>query len=418
MSSTVGAAKLDGYSITVDARVLGLSGLGRYLREVLAALFTDGRFGRIELLGHPGALEPFVASAAPGSQRVVIRSFAAPLYSFAAQSYWWRRRAARPSDVSWFPHYDAPAWGMPERSVVTVHDLTHLLLPDTFPLWRRTAAGVLLRRVVRQAARVITVSAATRRDLLERIPEASAHTYVVPNGVGEQFLLSAPFGERAGGSAASSSPYLLCVGTRKPHKNLGVAVEVLARLRAESPRLRLVVAGPRSRGWEAVLSYAGRLGVADGVVDAGEPSDDELRAFYAGCEALLLPSLWEGFGLTALEAMGCGAPVIASNRGALPEVIGGAGVTADPNDAASMADAVQRLWHEPAFRRDLIARGRKRAREFSWSRSAEQTLGHLAAVAGLQDETADRLRRRIGTASRFAKNQPCSHDPYAGELWS
>lgn len=362
----------------MDARALRVSGIGRYLREILGALFTDPRFTRIKLLGVPQDLEEFRGSVAHG-EKAVICAYPYGFYSPYAQAAWLGLCAtgATEADVAFFPHYDAPLLALPSRSVVTIQDLIHFKVPSAFPLWRRQAAGLLLHRAVRGAGRVLVSSESTRRDLVERFPGSDAKIEVVPFGVSRFFHAAA----RGGAARSVGHPYLLCVGNRKPHKNLAAAIEALALLRPDAPDLRLVVAGEWFPGWEAVLQRADALGVRDRVVEMSGVTDSALRDLYARCEALLFPSLYEGFGLPVLEAMACGAPVIASNRSSIPEVVGDAGVLVDPEDSRAMAEAVRRLRREPEFREDLVRRGRARAVKFTWERAARSTVDVLHRVA-------------------------------------
>lgn len=365
-------------SILVDARGLLASGIGRYLREVLAGVFADPRFARIRLLGAPEPLRDFCAGQ-PDPERASIHAYPHGFYSPAAQAAWLRVRATGQAraDVAFFPHYDVPLLGFPARSVVTVHDLIHFKVPQAFSSWRRLGAGVLLRGGVSAASRILTVSESTRRDLVERFPAAAGRIRVVPNGVGS-FFRPSPEEELPGIPAAP--PFLLCVGNRKPHKNLGAAVDALAILAGERPDLRLVVVGEVFSGWAAVLARAEARGVRHRVAEVPAPTDAQLRALYSRCEALLFPSLYEGFGLPVLEAMACGAPVVVSNRSSLPEVVGDAGLLVDPEDPRAMADAVRLLHHDPRLRADLVRRGLERAREFGWERSVKAVVDELHAV--------------------------------------
>jgi glycosyltransferase involved in cell wall biosynthesis len=366
--------------VLVDARGLLTSGIGRYLRGVVAAILADPRVSGVKLLGEPASLRDFARSAAGGHKAAVV-PYDHGFYSPAAQAAWLalRARGIADADVAFFPHYDAPCLAMPARSVLTVHDLIHFKVPEAFAAWRRAAAGVLLHRGVTAAARVIAVSDATRRDLVERIPSAAGKVVVVPNGV-TRF-----FGEGAGGGpsvgAGIGGPYLLCVGNRKPHKNLEGAVETLARLAAARPELRLVVVGEVYPGWSAVLERAEALGVRGRIVELSGVDDARLRALYAGCEALLFLSLYEGFGLPVLEAMAAGAPVVASDRSSIPEVVGDAGLLVDPRDPAAAAAAVLRLAADPAFRAERVRRGRARAAQFTWERAGRETADILNRVA-------------------------------------
>lgn len=369
--------------VAVDARPLQSSGIGRYLREVLRAMLADARFGEIVLLGETAEVGAFLAAhrvAVP----VRIEEHRGGFYSPRAQLSWrsLRRRGRVNVDLAFFPHYDAPLLDLPRRSVVAVQDLTHFKVPEAFPAWKRAGAGVLFERVVHGAGRIVVSSASTRADLVQRCPVAARKTQVVPLGVGKSF------GACRAGECASCActralqPYLLCVGNRKPHKNLGVAVEVLARLLPERPELRLVLAGARFGARDEVDARADALGVSHAVVERSQVSDDELRCLYSHAEVLLFPSLYEGFGLPPLEAMACGTPVVASNRASIPEVVGDAGVLVEATDVEAMAAAVRRLTTEPDLRAAMVERGRERAAGMRWEEAARRTLDVLLDTAG------------------------------------
>lgn len=377
-----------GITLLVDARALWTSGIGRYLREVLAHLLQDPRFARTTLLGDPEALREFVAGLNPAGE-VRIEAYPGGFYSVRTQLAWLLRaaRGANAADVVFFPHYDAPLLARPRRRVVTVHDLTHFKAPEGFAWWRRAAAAVLLRRAVSGAARVIAVSEVTRRDLVEQVPRTAA-VEVIPNGVDPVFHLELALDDEPPALFSQFAPFLLCVGNRKPHKNLVAAVETLALLRPERPNLRLAFAGRVFPGWERVLARAEQLGIRDSIIDLQKVTDEELRWLYANCEALLFPSLYEGFGLPVIEAMACGAPVIASNRASLPEVVGDAGLLVNPDDYPTMAAAFLRLSDGSPFRAELISRGKERSRRFTWTSSVREAALVLTEAANGQPESA------------------------------
>jgi glycosyltransferase involved in cell wall biosynthesis len=172
------------------------------------------------------------------------------------------------------------------------------------------------------------------------------------------------------------------VGNRFPHKNHVAAVDALARVREGGSAMRLVVAGGTANAhWPAVMRHAEARGVADAVTDLGRVSETELRCLYAHCTAFLFPSLYEGFGLPVLEAMACGAPVIASNRSSVPEVMGEGGLSVDPGDSQAMADAVARLEREPRLRDEWIRKGREQAARFTWESTTQRTMDILYRAA-------------------------------------
>jgi glycosyltransferase involved in cell wall biosynthesis len=227
------------------------------------------------------------------------------------------------------------------------------------------------------ATRIITVSRHTRYDVAQLVPGAAARIQVVPNG-------ATALCTGAGSPplpAGVTRPYLLAVGSRRLHKNFRCAVDVLALLAMDEPALRLVVSGEDAPHWREVMAHASQLGVAERVIAAGTSNDGQLAALYANAEALLFPSLYEGFGLPLLEAMQCGTPVVASNVASIPEVAGDAALLFNPHDAAGMAGAVRRLRGDAQLRSDFVERGRVRAAQFTWERCAELTESILLEAA-------------------------------------
>jgi glycosyltransferase involved in cell wall biosynthesis len=366
-------------TLLVDARGLWLSGIGRYLREVLHHLLRDESFGRFRVLGDPAQVGAFARDAG-ATGRVEVVPLPPRFYAPAVHlrmAYLAARGALR-ADAAFFPHYDVPPLARLPPLVVTVHDLSHFVLRDVFPARKRIPAWLLARGAVSRARSVLVVSESTRRDLLSRIPRAADRVHLVPQGVARVFFSPAADEPLP---AASGRPYLLCVGNRKPHKNLETAVEVLRRLQPEHPGLRLVLAGEPLGSGGPVRRRAAEAGIGHLVEDAGAVDDAALAELYAGAACFLFPSLYEGFGLPVLEAMAAGAPVVAADRSSLPEVVGDAGLLADPTDPAALADAVGRVLADPLLRADLVARGRARAAGFTWEATAAATAERLREAA-------------------------------------
>jgi glycosyltransferase involved in cell wall biosynthesis len=260
--------------------------------------------------------------------------------------------------------------GIPQ--VTTVHDLVPLLFPDEYPRPRYYFRH-LVPALLRESRAVVADSEATRRQVIDayRLPLDRVH--VIPCGYD-----AARF--RPDGPAAHDGgvPYVLYVGNLLPHKNLPRLIEAMVRVGGRVP-VRLVVAGSGRPANVAVLtSLAARLGARVELRLYVPP--EELPALYRGARVVALPSLAEGFGLTALEAMACGTPVVAANASSIPEVVGDAGLLVDPRDTDAIADAILRLLTDESLRRRLIAQGLTRAACFSWERTARQVLAVLDQV--------------------------------------
>jgi len=168
-------------------------------------------------------------------------------------------------------------------------------------------------------------------------------------------------------------PFLLSVGSLEPGKNRERLLQAFARLQARGLKHTLVVAGQRAWRYEGEAPLARRLGLADSVRFLGHVPQADLPALYSAADLFVFPSLYEGFGLPALEAMACGTPVVASNVSALPEVVGDAALQVSPLDVEALADAIERLLRDDRLRADLRERGLERARQFSWEKAARRT---------------------------------------------
>jgi glycosyltransferase involved in cell wall biosynthesis len=366
-------------TLVVDARALWKSGIGRYTREMTSRLVRRERFAKVILAGDTRELDAWRADEGITALTSTVE-VKGGRYSLASQRDWTRLAPTLPRGaIVWFPHWDAPVFYSGPPTVVTVHDLIHLRVASAATPLERLAMRALVRVVTRRARRVVTDAAFTRDDLLSIEPSLAGRIDVVPAGVSSLFLASpADVDALPKGVLA---PYLLAVANRKLHKNLVAAVEVLARLRADRPTLTLVVGGEHFPEWAQVLARAEALGVRDAIVDLPHLSDAALAALYRGAECLLFPSRYEGFGLPVLEAMACGAPVVAANTTSIPEVVGDAALLFAPDDVNGMADAVRRLRTDSELRKQLIDAGRSRAAAFTWDKAAERLERVLIEVA-------------------------------------
>lgn len=365
--------------IGIDARLWGgpgSGGIGRYTRslvETLVGLAPDEQW--VLYFDRPASAVPPGAEARclPWRRRLVWTLWAAP-----------RDLARRPVDL----FHAVTGFELPPtraaRLVTTVHDVIPLRFPHLAPRRHRWAVRMLLPGALRRAARVIAVSEATRRDLLARYRLPPGKVVVVPEAASPRFGRPAEAElTRVRARYGLEAPYVLFVGVLEPKKNLPALLEAVARLcraGAWGPS-RLVVAGATGWGTDDLEARVARLGL-DGVVRwLGPVPEADLPAVYAGALAFAFPSLWEGFGLPVLEAMAAGTPVVASRRGAIPEVTAGAALLVDP-DPPALAEALGQVLADPGLRARLREAGLARARAFSWERTARETLAVYRAAAG------------------------------------
>jgi glycosyltransferase involved in cell wall biosynthesis len=294
------------------------------------------------------------------------------------------RQVRRRTDVDLFhivDHSDGHlcyALGRTQRPVVvTCHDLINYIQPEnirtqtSMPLvstwvWRYAVQGIA------QADHIITVSDHTAKDVMATFGVEPARLTTAPNGVDSAFRPLPPKAIAAARSRYHLAPDTLCllnVGSNHPRKNMVAVLKALAVLRQQSLPVHLLKAGANFT--DEQKNYLHQQNLTDCVAYVGKPNQTELVELYNAANVLLAPSLYEGFGITPLEAMACGTPVIASNATALPEAVGDAGVLVAPNDIEGMAANVVRLANDRCFRENLIEKGLTRASQMSWVRSAD-----------------------------------------------
>jgi glycosyltransferase involved in cell wall biosynthesis len=272
-------------------------------------------------------------------------------------------RALAEDEFLWSPANTGPL--AVTRQDVTLHDLSVLDHPEWFAPSFRLWYLCMLPWLAKRARNVLTVSEHSRRSIIKRFKLPEEKVTAIPNGVNlRQFHPCDPAPVRAKYELADR--YILCVGSLDPRKNVERLLQAWSRL-SDIQELELVIVGSRSNVFRPVdLGGSSRRTRFLGYVP-----DEDLPALYAGSTFFIMPSLFEGFGLTVLEAMACGAPVITSHAGALPEVAGDAALQVDPTSVEGMAEVMRLLLVDEGLRSQLRHKGMERACQFSWERSAE-----------------------------------------------
>ncbi len=277
--------------------------------------------------------------------------------------------ARRRLDVLFNPGFTAPLL-CPCPMVTVFHDLQHKSHPEHFRWWDLPFWRLMLFQSACTSEWLIAVSEATRSDLLRYYPVAPGRVRAIPHGVDERFF---EIDRRRGGSG----PFLLCVSTLHPHKNLDRLVRAFARFRAARPGIGLVIAGMRGFHAEALERLIAGLDLGDAVRLTGWIPREELYALFRDAAAFLYPSTFEGFGLPVLEALAAGLPTACSDIEPLAGNAGDAALLFPPEDESAIEAAMMRLTSDAALRDRLAAAGPLRARRFSWRTAAEATLAAL-----------------------------------------
>lgn len=292
----------------------------------------------------------------------------------------WRHR----QDVYFFPASVLPLGYVPDKSVMTIHDVAFLFFPECFSPSLRRWLMLATEQGIQKACKIIAVSEATRQDLLAYYGIDPRKVVAIHHGVHEMFhpLDShdiAPLQQKY----RLTRPYILCVGTLQRRKNIPRLIQAfyLLKQKYHLPH-KLVLIGQKYADLpeDEIFATIERLFLDEEVIWTGYVPAQDLPALINGAEAFVLPSLYEGFGMPLLEAMACGVPVACSNTSSLPEVIGECGVLFDPYCVESIVDTLYHLLGDHTLRSELRAKGLVRAASFSWSTCARKTLNILESV--------------------------------------
>lgn len=347
--------------------MIGHGGIGSYIRTTVPRVLALRPQWRFTLLGRKEELESTIGEA---DAHVV--ECTAPIYSLREQIAL-LTATPRLTSVFWSPHYNVPV--MTRHPIaVTIHDVAHLRLREYATAARRAYAKTLFGFVRRRAAGIMFDSQFTRGEFLRLVGVPRGLEDVVPVGIDPAF--QATEGAR---HPRTASPYFVYIGNAKPHKNLRTLLDAFAVVRSELDA-RLVVVGQLDSLRTADADGISRLREAQAVSHYAHVSTADLRQLLAGAVGLVVPSLYEGFGLPPLEAMASGCPAIVARAASLPEVCGDAALYFDPLDGGELARWMLRLAADSTLRTDLIERGRSRIRLYDPHVTAARVCSMLDAI--------------------------------------
>ena len=380
-------------SIGIDARKLKDFGIGSYIRNLLEAMGRRPEAARYRFRVYARRADRDAMPPLPGNFEVVEED--SPGYSLGELTRFAFRLFRDRLDLFHATHYVLPP--LRSHAVVTIHDIIHLLYPQFLP--NRAAlvyARVMIRRALRRADRIITVSYNSKRDLVDYFGIVPSQVDVIYNGVSPEFRPDVSEGERdrVARKYGLHRPYLLFLGGEKPHKNVQNVVRAFGEARRMQPGLPhvLALAGPMPKNPARIDALISALDLSVAIARPGRIEDEDLPGLFAGADALLYPTLYEGFGLPVVEAMACGTPVLTSSTSALQEIAGGYAYLVDPLDVDAIARGILLLATDPKLRADFVELGRKRALDFSWDKAAERTLEVYAEALAGKRETGNGKR--------------------------
>lgn len=357
--------------IAIDARMIQMSGIGTYIKALMGHGIYD------IALGDGNDILKYDAN-------VKVINYSDKIYGAGEQLHFpFKELRKSGADLLHVPHYNVPVFYR-GKLAVTVHDLTHLVLPQFLP--NKAAylyAKFLIGYAVRKAEVVFTVSENSKRDILRfyNIPEDKIA--VVYNAVDSRFVhrdredVSYLFDKY---NIPRDKKVIMYVGNLKPHKNLPRLLEAYSKMNGREDTC-LVLVG-KAFDSEDLTPQIKALGIEDSVIKTGIIVDNELVNFYNLADLFVFPSLYEGFGIPPLEAMACGTPVVCSNNSSLPEVVGDAAYMFDPYDEKQIRDAMEKVLGDDSLAQSLVERGYKRVKLFTPERIVNTTKAVFDKIKG------------------------------------
>jgi glycosyltransferase involved in cell wall biosynthesis len=364
--------------IGIDCRMYStaFTGIGRYVFELTRNLFRmDSRNEYVLFFNEPeySVFQPPI----PKVKKILAN---APYYSIAEQTKFLHFLNREKLNLMHFTHFNAPIF-YSRPSIITIHDLTLSLYPGKkkASLLHRIGYDITLKSGVSKAKKIIAVSKHTKKDLQNLLQTPQEKIEVIYEGVNKDFRILSYDDDNIKDVKQKfglDKPFILYTGVWRSHKNLPNLIKAFNILKNDyGYDSYLIITGKKDPLYAPdILNVANSLNITKDIIFTDLVNEDELVALYNAAEAYVFPSLYEGFGLSPLEAMQCGTPVVTSDASCIPEICQGNAIYFDPDNPEEMAEKIFEVLSRPSLREELVKKGLEHVKKFSWERMAEKTL--------------------------------------------
>ncbi|MBS0648442.1 MAG: glycosyltransferase family 4 protein [Verrucomicrobia bacterium] len=355
--------------LCIDVRMAFRAGIGTYIRNIVPPL---ANFFKLRLITDEESISkwPFL-----NQYDLILTS--APIYSIEEQIKF--PFLVPKCDLFWTPHYNIPFSALKSKKrVVTIHDVYHLAFAKTLKFSQRLYSKLMINRAVNISDHIFTISQFSQDEMIKYTGCSAEKISIIPLGVDASYFSekgsSAPVREKY----QLPSNYFLFVSTLAPHKNVDRLISAWNTLLEKFPSWKLVLVG--KPGKEPPKKLKDQPSLQKSVLFLGQVDNQDLPALYRDAYATVHPSLYEGFGLSPLEAMSSGCPAIVSKAASLPEVCGDSALYVDPYDIHDIASAMEKIIQDPLLHAELKAKGLRRSQDFTWAQTVEK---YAAIMEGL-----------------------------------
>lgn len=347
--------------VAFDARMIEHPGIGRYIRNLLSAMLNIAVDFEFNLYGAPDKLADF--------RTAKINKYSACVYSI--RELFFSSFPKNRFNLTHIPHFNAPFKDI-DNLVITIHDLIYVNFPYETTYIKCVLAKLMIANAIKKAKKIIAISEATKKDIIDIFPDTEGKIKVIYEAADPIFKKIKDPAALRGIKQKYNLPdeFILFVGTLKKHKNISRLIDAYEGIKYEGLKHKLVIIGKCDRSEKEIIHKIR----SEGVIYLGTIPADDLVAIYNLATLLVLPSLYEGFGLPVLEAMASGVPVACSRASSLPEVGAEAAIYFDPRATENITDILCRVLMDHRLRESMIIKGFENIKRFSWEKTAQETL--------------------------------------------